>query len=296
MDTTEGYITAEPGIRLFYKKTGNGRKIVIVPNGFYYFNELEYLADFCTLVCYDVRNRGLSDSVSDSSKLGGIHQDVADLESVRSHFGFKKIHLIGHSYIGLMVGLYAIQHASNVNRVIQISPTQPDAGKEYPAYLTNQDQLLKETFSKIAQYRQEPTPADPVERCKKFWSILNAIYFVDQRYATEIDWGRCELANERTFMKYFTEQITPSIQKIHLKKEDLRSVKPKFLIIHGTMDRSAPYGGGREWSLILPNARLLTVPNVAHAPWIEAPEMVFPAMKEFLAGKWPAKAEKVKTI
>ena len=103
MDTTEGYITAEPGIRLFYKKTGNGRKIVIVPNGFYYFNELEYLADFCTLVCYDVRNRGLSDSVSDSSKLGGIHQDVADLESLRSHFGFKKIHLIGHSYIGLMV-------------------------------------------------------------------------------------------------------------------------------------------------------------------------------------------------
>src|SRR5437667_10930358 len=40
-----------------------------------------------------------------------------------------------------------------------------------------------------------------------------------------------------------------------------------FLTVHGTKDRSSPYGGGREWALMLPNARLLTIENVAHAPW-----------------------------
>jgi hypothetical protein len=47
------------------------------------------------------------------------------------------------------------------------------------------------------------------------------------------------------------------------------------------------HGGGREWASTLPNARLLTVENAAHAPWIEAPDLVFGSMSTFLDGAWP---------
>jgi pimeloyl-ACP methyl ester carboxylesterase len=76
----------------------------------------------------------------------------------------------------------------------------------------------------------------------------------------------------------------------------MTGVKTPVLTIHGSKDRSAPYGGGREWALRLANARLLTVGQAAHAPWIEAPELTFGSIKTFLDGTWPEAAEKVTSL
>jgi pimeloyl-ACP methyl ester carboxylesterase len=65
------------------------------------------------------------------------------------------------------------------------------------------------------------------------------------------------------------------------------------LIIHGTQDRNAPYGGGREWAAHLPQARLLTIRSAAHMPWLDAPGLVYPALEEFLRGAWPRAAASV---
>jgi proline iminopeptidase len=297
MFVDEGYIKLDAGIRLFYKKIGNAQNAVIIPNGLYFFDEFQRYAAAHTLIFYDLRNRGFSDPVTEPSQLiGGVEQDVEDLECVRKHFHADKVDLIGHSYIGLMVGLYAIRYQSSVNRVIQIGPAQPDAGKQYAAHLTNTDNVSAELLSRIAQMQKEKEPEDPIQRCKRFWSVFQAFYVADPKFANQFQWGRCELPNERNLMKYLNEYIFPSIQKVHLTAQQLTDVQVPFLIIHGTKDRSSPYGGGREWSLILPNARLLTIENAAHVPWIEAPEIVFPAVTDFLAGKWPEAVEKVKSL
>ena len=77
---------------------------------------------------------------------------------------------------------------------------------------------------------------------------------------------------------------------------DLANVQVPVLGVHGTKDRSAAYGGGREWALLLPNARLLTIENAAHAPWIEAPRTVPGAIQTFLEGEWPEGAEKIESL
>ena len=74
--------------------------------------------------------------------------------------------------------------------------------------------------------------------------------------------------------------------------EDFAKADIPVLTIHGTKDRSAPYGGGRDWAAMLPQGRLLTVHNAAHAPWIEAPTLVFDAIKLFLDGRWPEGAQR----
>lgn len=80
---------------------------------------------------------------------------------------------------------------------------------------------------------------------------------------------------------------------LRLAAEQIAKVTTRVLTVHGTKDRSAPYGGGREWALLLPNARLVTPENAGHAPWIEAPEKVFGAIKTSLGGAWPETAQKV---
>jgi pimeloyl-ACP methyl ester carboxylesterase len=140
---------------------------------------------------------------------------------------------------------------------------------------------LKDVLSKLAALQKEPV-SDPQKRCEKFWSVLRPIYVADPANAEKIDWGRCELANERNFMKYFTEDILPSIQKLELTDEAVAKVKAPVLIIHGTHDRSSPYGAALDWLRMFPDSRLVPVENAAHAPWIEAPELVYGAIESFL--------------
>jgi proline iminopeptidase len=284
------YITTEDGVRLFSQQLGSGPRLVI-PNGSYFLGDIRGLADDRTLIAYDPRNRGRSDQ----SATGDILRDVEDLEIVRRHFEIERIDLIGHSYIGLMVALYGMKYPAHANRIVQIGPMQPVADKQYPRHLTCDDGTRAVVFGTLAQLQKERQSEDEVEMCRKAWAVLGALYVTDPADAWKIDWGRCELPNERNFMKRWSEKILPSIQRLKIADEVSKATMP-VLTIHGTRDRSAPYGGGREWALMLPDARLVTVEGAAHAPWIEAPERVFGAMRSFFNGGWPDGCEKVELV
>lgn len=84
-----------------------------------------------------------------------------------------------------------------------------------------------------------------------------------------------------------------SVQKLDIPKEKVRQVKVPVLTVHGTKDRNAFYGSGREWAMMLQNARLLTVKDATHQVFAEYPEIVFPAIRTFLKGTFPAGVERV---
>jgi pimeloyl-ACP methyl ester carboxylesterase len=270
---------------------------VLIPNGIYLFDDFECLAGERTLIFYDTRNRGRSDHVRDGAQLArGIHHDVDDLDAVRRHFGVTRVDLIGHSYVGVTVVLYAMKYPARIGRLVQIGAMSPSQARQYSAHLTNVDGTLREALAALAELEKERQGLDPKEFCRRFWSVLRIIYVADPADAGKIKWSRCDLPNERNFMKCWLEYILPSIQKLDLTEEDMTGVKAPVLTIHGSKDRSAPYGGGREWALRLANARLLTVGQAAHVPWIEAPELTFGSIKTFLDGTWPEAAEKVTSL
>ncbi|MGZ7040142.1 MAG: alpha/beta fold hydrolase, partial [Thermoanaerobaculia bacterium] len=135
-----------------------------------------------------------------------------------------------------------------------------------------------------------------MEFCRRFWSVLRLLYVVDPANAGRINWGRCDLPNELHFRKYWIESILPSMQELRLEQAAIDRATRPVLTIHGRNDRSAPYGGGREWAMRLPDARLVTVYNAGHAPWIEDAAKVFESIEVFLAGAWPEGAERVVEI
>ena len=298
MGATEGLVTTEAGIRLYFQKVGDGARTVLFPNGIVEADDFAYLADGRTLIFYDVRNRGRSDTVSDPAQLErGILHDVEDIEAVRRHFGLDRVDLIGHSYMGLTVILYALTYAAQVNRVLQLSPMEPYPGKAYPAELTGVDDTLRAFFARMAELQNEWMSLDPEAFCRKFWTALSVIYVVNPEDAGKIDkWSRCHLANERNFLTQWTQHILPSVQRLNLAPEMLSQVTAPVLIVHGTKDRSAAYGGARDWAMALPNARLITVKDACHAPWVEAPEQVFAQIRTFLDGAWPESAQKVDSL
>ncbi|HEY3823758.1 MAG TPA: alpha/beta hydrolase [Bryobacteraceae bacterium] len=295
MRSDEGYVPTPDGVRLFYRKIGSGPDVVI-PNGLCFIGDFTCLAEYLTLISYDLRNRGLSDQSRDGSQLcGDIHSDVEDLEAVRRHFGIAGMNLIGHSYIGLLVALYAMKFPDHATRIVQIGPMEPEPGRQYPPHLTCADGVMQQVFSELAPLRAEAASADPVDLCRKAWSILGRLYVINPGDSSRIAWGRCELSNERNFLQYWQTNILPSINKLRIV-DDLARVKARVLTIHGRRDRNAPYGGARQWAMTLPDARLITVPDAAHAPWIEAPDTVFGAIRTFMGNVWPESSKIVKVL
>ena len=292
MSATETYVTADDGVRLFVQKVGSGPTAVMIPNAIYMIEYFSHLADGRTLLFFDLRNRGRSETVTDASKLAqGVHHDVEDMEAIRRHFGFNQVDLIGHSYQGLVIMLYAMKYPGHVNRLVQIGPVQPDQRTQYPAHLTNTDAVATEFFAKITQLFSQP--GAPEELCRKFWALLRVFQVGDPADADKLHWEPCGVPNELNFMGHWMANLLPSIQKLELTTADFTKVTAPVLTIHGRKDRSSPYGSGREWAARLPDARLLSIDNAAHVPWIEAPEAVFGSIATFLNGAWPAAAEKI---
>lgn len=288
-----GYLVTYDGVRLYYETFGSGGRTLVIPNGLYFRRDFEPLAGSRTVIYYDVRNRGKSDSVMDPAKLGGIPQDVEDLEAVRKHFDLQQMDLLGHSYVASMVALYAVKNPARVGRLVQMGPMTPFAGKQYPPELAYQDATTGEVFSKLGAMQKEGFTGTPEEICKKVSSVLSMLCVVDRADAAKVDWGRCDQPNESGFMRYWTAVLMPSLQKLVFTEKEVSRLQSPVLVVHGRKDRNAPYGGGRDWAKLWPEARLMTIDNAAHAPWVEAREFVLKGLEEFFQGRWPEGAAKV---
>ena len=290
----ETYVTAGDGVRLFVQILGAGPQVVLIPNGYYLLDALSRFADGRTLVFIDPRNRGRSDAVADRSRLErGIRHDVEDFDAIRRHLDAERVDLIGHSYMGVTAALYAITSPDRTGRVVQIGAAPVDPSKQYAVDLTNTDNTLRDVFTRIGELQKERPSMDGGDFCRRFWAILRELYVLHPSDAQRLGWEPCHLPNEAGFMKQYTDFVLPSIQALNLTDFDYARATAPVLAIHGRQDRSAPYGGGREWALRLPNARLITVENAAHVPWIEDPDKVFGAIETFLDGGWPPSAELV---
>jgi pimeloyl-ACP methyl ester carboxylesterase len=305
MSIVEGYLTTPDGVRLFYQKIGVGSPTVIVPNAVYLFHDFKSLASDQTIIFYDLRNRGRSDAVTEKQKLNrGIFQDMDDLEVVRNYFGSAQFQAIGFSYLGMMVALYSMQYPERVSRVVQLGPVQPDSNKQYPAHLTNTDGVLQEVLSEMRETGTEIVRLMASGRTEEARNVyrrngprIRRMFVADPANVHKLDhWDFWNLANEMGMMKHYGENIEPSIRLLRLTSDDLARVQAPVLTVHGTKDRNAPYGGGRDWALILPNARLQTIDNAAHATWADAPEQVFGSIRTFLGGAWPAASECVTAV
>jgi proline iminopeptidase len=298
LKTEEGYVTTEDGVRLFYRKVGAGAETVLIPYGFQLFDDFKRLARGRTLIFYDMRNRGRSSAVADGGRIT-IQDDVTDLERIRQHFRLKKVNLIGESYLGLMVVMYAMKHPQNVGRIIQIGPVPLKFDTRYPANLTANDEpaVPDPAAKELKRLREEGyDKSHPKEYCEKEWMVVRVMLVGSPANAAKIA-SPCDMPNEWpiNFQRHLNYHFD-SVQRLNISKEAVARVSVPVLTIHGTRDRNAAYGSGREWAHILPNARLVTVNGAAHFPWVDAPGVVFPAIATFLNGKWPERAERVTAV
>lgn len=221
-------------------------------------------------------------------------------EAIRARFGIEKPDLIGFSYLGKLVILYATQYADHVNRIVQIGPVARKLGTKFPETLTagDADKVPDPAQQKKLDdlYKTGFAKDHPKEFCEMEWKIEQQRMVGDPTNAGRIA-SPCAMENEwPVHLWAHFEPLLASDRELDIPNESFAKVTAPVLTIHGRKDRNAPYGGGREWDMLLPNARLITIADAAHMSWVEFPQIVFPSIDAFLNGQWPEKAEVVEGL
>jgi pimeloyl-ACP methyl ester carboxylesterase len=294
---SEGFVKADDGAQLFYQKWGSGKQVVIIPARFLLGEDFTKLAKGRTLVMYDMRNRGRSSHITDAARIS-VQDDVRDLEAVRKFFKADKFSTVGYSYLGKMVMLYAITYPGRLERAVQMGPVSIQWGAEFPANEMNKDDhkiVDGAGWSELQKMRKEGyDKSHPREFCEKEWSVTRVRLVGNQANVAKLGGSRCEYENEwpTNLGPHFQASFT-SIQKANISDSDLATITIPVLTIHGTKDRNAPYGSGKQWATRLPNARFISVDGAAHNSWVDEAKII-DWIDEFLGGNWPAPARDIR--
>lgn len=281
----EDYVTTEDGLRLYVRTLGHGPDTVLIPASVWLARDMTRLAPGRTLIFYDPRGRGGSDYVRDSTHIG-IEWDLRDMEAVRSHFAIDEMSLVGWSYLGAVVVLYAAEHPDHVRRVVQIGPMPPHS--DLPE-ITDQRGSPPDSsdLAYMARLRREGLPeVDPPAYCRAYTRIRMMRPMMGRPEASDgarID--PCTYWNEWPAQLFRT--VRHLIPQVWDFTERARQVQAPVLTVHGTQDPNAPVEGGRAWASLIPGARLVELEGVGHGPWLEAPERFFDEVDAFLGDGGP---------
>ncbi len=119
------------GTELFVHTEGTGEPVMVVHGGpvldhGYLVEPLRPLAGSFRLVFHDQRLSGRSAGVVDSASVR-LDTLVADIEALRRELGLGPIHLLGHSWGGLLAMRYATLYPEQLRSLVLLSPMPPSS-------------------------------------------------------------------------------------------------------------------------------------------------------------------------
>ena len=288
----EGYFNSAGDIRLYYRIDGQGADTLVVIHGGpgmdsgYMIADFEPLAQKYKLLFYDQRGGGRSTLPKDTSRLH-ITDHITDLEALRQHFGFEKLKLVAHSFGPALAASYAITHPGRVERMVFLGPIPPMGAGFWQRFGETINRRLTPSEQKElgVQYEAIVEGPDTKEACRKFWDIALKPRLAAGRKVSIIKGDCCAASTEA--IRYgmgITNAVTVASMGDWDYRPELPLVKAPTLILHGE-EEAIPLDMVEEWVKAMPNARLIKVPRAAHFPYVERPDVVWPAVEAFFERK-----------
>jgi proline iminopeptidase len=286
----QGYVTGAGGARIYYEVAGSGDDTVVVVHGGPGAGindsrpDLGPLARNRVVIFYDQRGGGRSE-LPDTTLLGPGHF-VGDLEAVRAYFGLEKMSVVAQSFGAIVVAEYLRAHPQRVARMVFLLPTGPNRKEASLFYgrppATSDTAALRLQFD-ILRSLMEGRAEDPVAACREYEALDKRLGLVFAgRKGTTCDMPVSAL---RYYYQY-TARLGPEVFGNWDFTHSFSEVRAPLLVIHGERDKHG-LAMDRSWARAIPNGRLLVIPNSGRAAYAERPDAVFPAIDEFLEGRWP---------
>ena len=284
---------AVDGGRIWYRVVGSGpaTPAILLHGGpgyaSFYMKSLEALSADRPVVRYDQLGAGKSDKLSDTSKFNIAHF-VNELDSLRSHLGYDRFHVVGHSW-GTILGLeYYRAHPEHVASLTLMSPAL-----DIPAWERNAKRLVK-TLPDSSQKVIAAAEAANKYDSPAYEAALGEFY---GKYV----WLRPVKADLDSTMSTVNMGIYNYMQGPSeftitgtLKKYDatpfLKSVNVPVLFTVGEFDEADP-PTVKKHSQMTPGAKYAVIPNAAHIVEWDNPDETNRIVRDFLKSVDAAKSK-----
>lgn len=287
----DGYVEGRDSVQLYFRMVGEGPDTIVVLHGGpgmdqgYLAPDLEFLADSFTLIFYDQRGSGRSTLISDPAH---IHMEahVADIESVRRHFGLEPVVLLGHSWGALPAARYALAHPERVSALILVGASPPRREPHTTQLRQNRsawwDEETRATIEALAVARDTATDWRPICRAQYTIGLRGMMHDPhDMAMIARMRGDRCTASAEAIRNGQIVNQLSWESIGEWDWREDFHGVMVPLLVIHGASD-PIPLESAREWVEAFPRASLVVLEDAGHYPFVERPEEFFDAVKAFL--------------
>ena len=272
------------GGTIWYKVSGSGdgTPVILLHGGpgfsSYYLKPLEALGNERKVVRYDQLGGGKSSGLTDTTKMTIAHF-VAELDSLRSHLGYRRVHLVGHSW-GTILGLeYYRAHPDRV-----ASLTLASAALDLPQWERHARELLA-TLPDSMQRAVKTREAEKKFDAPDYQAALENFY---SRYV----WLRPVKADLDSMMQQVNTSIYNYMQGPSeftitgtLKHYDATPFLPKVrvptLFTVGDVDEADPVTI-RKHAAIVPGGKVVVIPDAAHLTTWDNPGAMTSAVRAHL--------------
>ena len=262
---TDGSRLAVPGGNVWYRVVGRGSGTPVIllhggpGNPSVYLKSLEALAEERIVVRYDQLGAGYSDVVHDTS-LFNIAHFVAELETLRRHLAFDRVHLYGHSWGATLAIEYYRAHPEHVASMILAGETL-----DMPAFAANVRRLFAEMPDSLARAVRQRAAGEAYDS-STFQAAMRAFrtHFSRSPVAVEAD-TLARLTNPEiaSYMNGMSPFAPSGTLRLYDATPFLKQIKVPVLFIVGEFDVAGTDNVRRHASLT-PNAKLLIIPNAGH--------------------------------
>jgi proline iminopeptidase len=239
---------------------------------------LEALGADRPVVRYDQLGGGKSDKITDTAMFNIAHF-VRELDSLRSHLGYDKVHLVGHSW-GTILGFeYYRAHPEHVASLTLMSP-----GLDIPAWEKNAKRLVK-TLSDSAQHAIATREAEKKYDAPDYQAALGEFYgkYVWRHpVQAEMD-SLISTVNEGiyNYMQGPSEFTITGTLKRYDATPFLKDVKVPVLFTVGEFDEADP-PTVKKHAAMTPGAKYAVIPGAAHIVEWDAPDTTNAIVRSFL--------------
>lgn len=281
--TWEGLLPIN-GTEIFVKRIGAGEPIVVVHGGpvlehGYLLPHLAPLADSYELIFYDQRLSGRSAPTVDSADVR-LATFVDDIEALRQSLGLAKIHLLAHSWGGLLAQHYALEYHAHLASLVLVSSMSPSSDlwreeeRTLAARITAADSLERAAIRESEAFaHREP------EAIRQMLLLSFRPQFHDPALIDRLD---LYVPSDHVDRSRQFGYMMPDLASFDLR-DRLGSIGTPTLILYGADEPGADLGGAALRDGI-PDAEFRLIQNAGHFPFIEQPGPTLSAIREFLAG------------
>ena len=287
----EAFLTV-PGGKIWYKVsgTGGGTPVMLLHGGpgfsSFYLKPMESLAADRVVVRYDQLGGGKSDPVTDTLMFT-IPHFVRELDSLRAHLGFDKVHLLGHSWGTILAVEYYRAHPEHV-----VSLTLGSAALDIPAWERHARDLVKtlpdseQRAIRVREAAHQFDSADYQAAIADFYSR----YVWRHPVAADLD-STLKTVNEGiyNYMQGPSEFTITGTLKPYDVTGFLGSIKVPVLYTVGEFDEANPETI-RRFASLTPGAKVVVLPGSGHMTTWDATAENVRVVRAFLASVDSARA------